>query len=134
MNTQHCTIRIKDNRARTSEDPVPNISICGIVPNHDREQIHLNDDPASVARESVRRLLGEQTQKSRWDFWTLPWTRQMVLGKNVPAQMPSVPTREREQGKTVLLLSMALTAQVSKKMSASKQILKANTLLQTVSR
>ena len=43
-------------------------------------------------------------------------------------------TREREQGKTVLLLSMALIASVSKKMSASKQIRKANTLLQTLSR
>ena len=51
--------------------------------------IHLKTCSASFANESVRRLLGVRTRRSRFAEVTLPWTRHGILGRNVPAAIPS---------------------------------------------
>ena len=53
--------------------------------------IHLKTCSASFANESVRRLLGVLTRRSRFAEVTFPWTRHGILGRNVPAAIPSCP-------------------------------------------
>lgn len=59
---------------------------------------HFNSACAIFAIDSVSKLLGVRTQKSSWVVATLICTRQVTVGRKVPAAIPSVPEGEGQRG------------------------------------